>query len=576
MPSYPGSVVASPLQLTYFGYIADELNAFGLDYYPYHASTIPSAKSGPVSQNPPVTLDGIRSLAGAAGPGFSRDWYLRVHVYGLDQSYSPPKLVNPIALGNLLSTQSRQVEVWNAHFAAKLLSSITGTGTSGMTLTGPTPEPTSFGPLESRLYSIQITNDGAPQIDAAYTFVFPGEAPVLRITGSRVSVWKYRPNWRREIVERWAWLTDVLTAYDHSEQRVRLRAQPRREYEFEALAHGADRQRLENALWGWQHRVFAVPIWQDRRTLTAAAASGATSLSLSTADAEFEAGSLLVLMNDTQTAEAAEILSVSTNTLTLKLPLQNAWAAGTRVYPARLGRIGESQKFSRITSDVIELVVTFRFEDAGAWLTAQDSTATYRGLPVLEDKPDWIEEIDGESLHKISEFDYQTGGAFTEYEGAVPVRIHQFRWVCNGRSAIDRLRRWLYARSGRLTPFWYPSQADDFTVTQPIGSTSTQITVTHTGYALFAKQQTGRKDIRIQTVAGAVYYRRIVDASEWSASEEILQIDSALGVTLQPSDIRMVSFLSLCRLNQDRIEIAWVTDQIAQCAHTVRGLNYDV
>jgi hypothetical protein len=396
------------------------------------------------------------------------------------------------------------------------------------------------------------------------------------VTGSRVTVWRFRPNWKRELIERWGWLTDVLTAYDNSEQRVKLRAVPRREYEFQALAVGADRQRLENALWGWQHRVFAVPIWQDKRTLTAGASSGASSLSLSTTDTEFEADGLVVLMNDTLTVEAAEILSVSSNSLALKLPLQNAWPQGTHVYPARLGRIGESQKLNRATSDVAELVVNFRLEDAGGWLSAQDSTPAYRGLKVLEDRPDWSDGIDAEYLHKIREHDYGTGAVLVEYEGAAPTRIQQFRWFLDGRGEIDRMRRWLYARSGRLTAFWYPGQSHDFTVTQPIGSGSTQITVAHTGYALFAKQQAGRKDIRIQTKGGAVYYRRILDASELSSSEENLQIDSALGVTLQPEDIRIVSFMSLCRLEQDQVELSWVTDRFARCVHNIRSLNYDV
>jgi len=564
--AFSGGIAPSSLSTQDPYHLADALSALGVDYWPPHASL------GDAGPTPTVLTDRLPVAAtpfalGGAGlaASYSDDWYRRVHVRP-----------NPLALGNLLSSQVREVEVWNAHFAGKLLSAVNGSNTDGLVLAAPADPPTTFGPLESRLYSLRIANSGAPQIDAAYAFAFPGETPVLRIAGSRVTIWKARPNWKREVIERWQWLTDVLTAYDNSEQRVKLRAKPRREYEFQVTAFGRERQEMENALWGWQHRLFAVPIWQDRRQLLSGAAAGGTALSLDTSGTEFEAGGLAVLTLHDGLAEAQEILAVAPGSLALKLPLQNLWPSGAYVYPARLGRIGARQALTRLTGDVAELVVNFRFDDAGT-LGAPDTYPAYRGLPVLEDAPNWAGSLEAEFVHKIAEFDYQTGPAFVEYEGAVPNRLQQFRWFLNGRAAVDRYRRMLGALSGRLTPFWFPSQTSDFTVTQPIGANATQITVRNTGYAQYARQQNGRKDIRIQLRNGAIHYRRLTDAAILSDAEENLQIDSALGsAAIQPDDIRQVSFLSLVRLDQDQVEIAWRTAAFAESSHTVRTLHYDV
>ncbi|HYE35511.1 hypothetical protein [Methylocaldum sp.] len=567
MADFSGGVAVSAGSTVDQDHLADALDTFTVDYWPPHESAAaPALLFGTLTDNLPIAATPFALGGAGLAVSFSDDWYHRVHL-----------VPAAIALGNLLSTQTREVEVWNAHFSGKLLSAINGTGTAGLTLTGPADPPTTFAPLESRLYELQIANTGAPTVDASYAFSFPGETPVLRVTGSRVTIWKFRPNWRREVIERWAWLTDVLTAYDNSEQRVKLRGKPRRELEFEALAQGPDRQRLENTLWGWQHRVFAVPVWMDRRPLLSNVLAGAVTLAADTEGAEFEAGGLAVLLGeDTAIAEAQEIESVAGGLITLKLPLQQDWPANTRVYPARLARIGDRQSLSRITADIATLVVNFRLEDAGGWLTAGDSAATYRGLPVLEDRPNWVAPLEIAYLHKIAAFDYQTGPTFVEYEGEIPNAIQQFRWTLEGRSEIDRLRRWLYARAGRLTPFWYPSQAHDFTVIQTIGAASTQLTVTHSGYSLFAKQQNSRKDLRLQARDGTVFYRRILDASEFSDTVEHLQIDSPLGVNLDPEEIRIVSLMGLCRLDQDQIEIAWHTAGVAECAHAVRSLHYDV
>jgi len=504
---------------------------------------------------------------GIAFPSFLEDFYNRVHLS-----------VRALDLGNLLSTQTRTVDVWNGYLeAGQTLGSLSGTGADGIAVDIPVGKapPYTYKPLESVTITLQISNVGSPKIDAEYVFGFSTTLS-LNILGNRAVIWKTRPNWKREVIERWQWLTDVLTAYDNSEQRIKLRSKPRREYEFQVLAWGRERQDLENALWGWQHRPFAVPVWQDQRMLAANAGVGATSLSLDTVFAEFEEGGLVVLADHQGRAEAQEILSVTSNALTLKNPLQGSWPKSSYVYPARLGRIGARQALTRLTGDVAELVVNFRFDDAGT-LGAPDTYPAYRGLPVLEDAPNWAGSLEAEFVHKIAEFDYQTGPAFVEYEGAVPNRLQQFRWFLNGRADVDRYRRMLGALSGRLTPFWFPSQTSDFTVTQPIGANATQITVRNTGYAQYARQQNGRKDIRIQLRNGAIHYRRLTDAAILSDAEENLQIDSALGsAAIQPDDIRQVSFLSLVRLDQDQVEIAWRTAAFAESSHTVRTLHYDV
>jgi len=568
MVAYAGSRPGSPIQSSDWYYLTDALNQYAVDYWFPHASVTGTRVSGAYTKNYPVSQDNIRSRAGVLGHGFRRDWYDRVHIVPAS-----------IDLGNLLSSQTREIEVWNAHFTDQLLSGIAGTGTSGLTLTPPSGlnPPTTFAPLESRFYELKINNDGAPQINAAYTFSFLAETPRLQVTGSRVTIWKTRPNWARDVIERWQWLTDVLTAYDNSEQRVKLRAKPRREYEFQVTTWARERQEMENALWGWQHRLFAVPIWQDRRQLLAGASAGGSALTVDTTNTEFEAGGLVILTDHEGLAEAQEILTVSSGSLALKLTLQNAWPEGTYAYPARLGRIGDQQRLARLTADVAELIVTIRFEDTGTVWAAQDSTPTYRGLPVLEDKPNWAGDLEAALFHKIHEVDYQTGAIFVEYEGTVPNRLQQFRWLLDSRTEIDRYRKWLYARAGRLIPFWLPSQTVDFVATQPIGGGSTQLTVQNVGYTQFARQQNGRKDLRIQLNTGTIYYRRVLDAAVLSTDEETLQLDTALSASpIQPSDIRLVSFLSLARLDQDQLEIAWRTDQIAESAHNVRTLHYDV
>src|SRR5690606_35328247 len=90
-----------------------------------------------------------------------------------------------IDLGNTMSVQTREVEVWNAWFKPNALTDIGATQAEGMTLAGPVAPPTTFGPLESRLYALSVTPNGPPVVNTAFRFEFDLDAPVLRAIGRR-------------------------------------------------------------------------------------------------------------------------------------------------------------------------------------------------------------------------------------------------------------------------------------------------------------------------------------------------------------------------------------------------------
>ncbi|MBP8867649.1 MAG: hypothetical protein KBG62_06060, partial [Propionivibrio sp.] len=220
---------------------------------------------------------------------FERDWYHHVHL-----------LPGRMALGNLLSTQVRQVEVWNAHFAPKTLSAVIGQNNGGLILAAPTNPPTTYGMLESRLHDVSIGLDGPPVIEASFTFQFPDEAPTLSISGRRVVVFGLKPNWADGWLERLMWATDVLAARDGTEQRVSLRTKPRRSLEFSILVGRDDAALLDVLLSSWQSRVYALPIWPDKAVLAATVTAGSTVIPLTTTNLEYEADGLLVIGSDSR------------------------------------------------------------------------------------------------------------------------------------------------------------------------------------------------------------------------------------------------------------------------------------
>ena len=191
MPALVGFTPSAFLQWT-----RDHLNVAALDqlsdalYEHRRASEVSVGLYGPLTNLAPVESS-PRALTGRIARSFTEDYYYRVHV-------RPSR----IDLGNTMSVQTREVEVWNSWFEPNALAAIHATNAEGMTLSGPASHPTSFGPLESRIYILSVTPNGPPVVNAVFQFDFERDDPTLRALGRRIVGWVLGPDWTEPVVER--------------------------------------------------------------------------------------------------------------------------------------------------------------------------------------------------------------------------------------------------------------------------------------------------------------------------------------------------------------------------------------
>jgi len=517
--------------------------------------------AGAKTNNLPVS-EIVSVFSGNRVRQFEQDWYHHVHLL-------PAK----IALGNLLSTQMRQVEVWNAHFSPQNLSAVIGENDGGITLAAPANPPTTYGMLESRLHNVSVSLDGPPVIEADFTFQFPNEAPTLSISGRRVVVFGLKPNWTDGWLERLMWTTDVLTARDGSEQRVSLRAKPRRSLEFSILVGSSDAALLDVLLSAWQSRVYALPIWPDKGVLTAPVTAGSTVIPLTTTNLEYEADGLLVIGSDSRNTEAAEVLSVASNAVTLKQPLLQSWPAGAFVTPSRTARLRVTQAVSRVT----DAIATARlvFDIAGTTtITKQESATTFNSTPVWITRPNRVRNVDADYLRLAEVLDFDTGITAVDDHAARPFVHRSFDYIFKSRAEIAAFKGWLTARQGRLTAFWHPTWEASLVPTQRILSNQTVMTVASRGYALYFNPMPGRTEAAFLYKNGSWYFRTILSfGSGTTGEEEVMTINQSFGFDANPEDWLAIYFLEKTRLDADQIEINWQTDSVAEASVPMRSVK---
>jgi hypothetical protein len=481
------------------------------------------------------------------------------------------------ALGFVLSATQFAVEVWNT-FRDKdqTLSSITITGTGGLTLSDPYGEPLLYAALDSRIYQATVPSAGAAQInqDVAFTFVsgFPGAD--MQVTGSRITFFSVAPDWNEGMEESLEYLTDVLRAYSDFEQRRGLRQLPRRAMRYRALTLNArDAAGLESLIWGWQNQPYGVPWWPDAQPLLSDVAIGSFTIPVDTADRMFAAGGLVAIWVDEYTFEALSVVSVAAHAVTVSSPTQFAWKAGpgTRVIPVFLCRLPGAVDVSRHSSEIDQVDVNFIGEAAQVAPAPAATPAQFKGFDVLEIPPNW-EKTPLRRSYKRSmvTIDPKVGLIEVVDKGGTALVGQEFPWWLDTHPSVTAFRAFILRRFGQLVPFWIPTWDQDLVLFQDVASSDTGIRIKSEFYSRFFFPTPARRFIAFIPMDGSGnVYGKITGAIDNGDGTENLTLEAAPGKNF-PQSTTMISFLTLARLASDSVSIKWDSSEHAESILTLQ------
>ncbi|NOR65423.1 MAG: hypothetical protein GQ468_05335 [Candidatus Scalindua sp.] len=556
------------IQGTNLAFITKHLNEYEADYWPPFLVEvyIPGADTT-LNRNDPVDTVkvNITSVFGH-GPTYLEDFYNRIHV-------TP----NPINVGNLLAEDTRIVNIWNAYITQKQnLSVINETDTSGITFIGPFPEPTIFQELEDRDYTLTVTLNGSPIIDATFSIVFPNETIDLKVTGKRVVVFPYRPNWKSPLTERLEWLTDVMIAYDSTEQRRRLRGSPRKSISYDLVSTNQGRQIYDNIMFDSQARNWALPMWVDGNPLTSAITALDTVINLDTTDNGYIVEGFGIIYQDAVVYEIFEVVSLTGSDITVKDPVLVNWPAGTMVYPVRIARLKAKHKTQNRSPSVHESKVNFTVNEHENFFASVESTDTYKAFPVYNKNSNWNQQITTEYSRKLDVLDSLTGLITLDDESERSDTRRPFNRFLSSRAERIAFIKWLYARQGRFNGIWVPSGIDDLTIIDDITPSGVQINVVYTSYSVSVNGRINRRDIRVILKDDSIHYARILSASDNGDNTETLVIETAFGAQIDADQVDIVSFMDFCRMDADRAEIKYHTPEVAESTFVFKSINDDI
>ena len=482
------------------------------------------------------------AFTGYTVPVFDDDWFNQIILV-------PSRL----DLGNLLSTQTREVEVASTYLTPREWQVIDNNIGAGSEISGVPTLPYTIAPFGSVVIDVSISALGPPVVDGTVDFTFDVTFVSLPVTGRRVVIFPFRP--QAEIDETLEWATDILESYNGTEQRIGIREAPRQRIEYEFITtSGQQDSQMRALLFDWMARVFGVPIWFEQQPLPDGLAAGATEIPCDTTIGDFRVGSLFMIYEDAETFEAYEIDSMTDTAITITDGLLNDYTSNAVVLPVRNAYMKSNAA-------------------RGHWASGDSRTKVEF---VTLDNVD-VGDTTGQTLYEskvmITDYNYMDSMLETNWERPVVIidnvsgRIFQTsrvdrsrvktrqRWELATMEDVWQIRQLLHAFNGSRLSFWLPTHRDDFELATAVGPSSTTIRVRDTFYTTYVQARRPLGDIRVTLNDGTVYTRQII-GSETDSGDEVLTLSSALsGSAIQIADVARIEILMLVRITDDRAKL---------------------
>jgi hypothetical protein len=514
--------------------ISPNVDTYGLDYWFPHESmgVVPvNQLTETVGKNLPVETVTYTILAGSdILHTYFNDYYFRVHM-------SP----SVISLGNVLTEQTINIELWNAYLSSNTLASIGASNSDGLTLTNPGGL-TAYKPLEYRTVTLQVSPTGAATIDGKLTFNFNLGSIVLAITGVRAILWGFAPDTAHK--ETVKYLTDVIPAI-YGETSLSLKEIPRNLWNYSFYLRTVEEFALaKNIAKTYGHIGLGIPVWNQIRPLPKLL-SGSTSITIDTTYIEIAQGDLCIVYVDYKTYEILEVLYMTSSSIVLKQANVINFPSNCYFMPLKPCVLDGTIDFSRGAGSRNSVSVNFQYTKG---FTSESLTGIelYNGLPVITNATVVENSLTENFSHKIEFLDADIGDL-------VPVELEQntrhrqnIAITAHSQTDIFKLKRMLDYFKGRYNYFYLPTFSNDcIAISNSLSAGATFISVKDTGL-----RYSPPKIIRI---VGNV--TEMIGVSGVTVAGSVETIGLATNLVNNISNITSIQIVTKVRLDTDVIEL---------------------
>lgn len=360
-----------------------------------------------------------------------------------------------------------------------------------------------------------------------------------------------RPDWSRPVQMSYEFKTSIIEAQDGTEQREALRSTARVEVAHQTLLTEAGMHRLHADLASDQEQLFVVPLrW---RQADVAGLAGAT-LTVSTVPFWAEADARVVLSDGT-TEETAQVASTGAGTITLTAA--PTLAVPTLIYHAYSARMSDGVSMNSPVDTLWRGEVQFAVDPGSDPQGAPTLTPPqFDGEDLFLDIPNWAHEprVDIESMRRV--LDSGRGKTLTDSRLAYHRQTSRLGYTAMTATAVEELIAFFLRHKGKRGSFFAPTHRHDVTPRVAVSAGSSSFEVSGTD---FLAAYNGHPVYNVLVANGQA--NRIVSMADIGGNTVLTMTDPWAEAI---SSATKVSWCPLWRFATDRLEVNWLTSQVAE------------
>jgi hypothetical protein len=510
------------------------------------------------------------ALPGTGAQGFA-DWYLNT-------IWATPV---PMNFGDISDVKDVEITLFNTYRTTQEITAIDNP-IDGVDIVGTTSPvvPISLNSFGDEILTFRADKDGPNNFDDDITFTFGGGSFEVRTLGRRVLLLFGAPeNGAQETIE---FATDIMRSKDGTEQAFSLRLAPRSRIRYVfRLSEAQDtlRTRLRTILLGGAPNLaIGVQLWWEARKITSAAASSDTVINCDTSNMQIAVGDDLVFTTPSLVNTVAEVASFTSSQITLTDQIGVILPSDTYCIPVRYGKFLSGQ--ASTSAAVVGL------EDLSVEIVTEDDNdisnlnTTYFDLtpfespvrPILKERCLSGSRSSGTIGREQQVIDSVTGRVYVTGSEAIGEETYQMHVWINSADQLFAWREFLHYIRGAWGKFYMPTFQNDLPLFQDFTLGGNQFLVPEMGIANLLGGAAPKRDLRIVTSDGSIYYRRITLVTDNGNGTETITLDDIVGSGSPDTsaiDETRISWLNLVRLDGD----------VARLNHTYLGqaeLNFRV
>jgi hypothetical protein len=384
----------------------------------------------------------------------------------------------------------------------------------------------------------------------------------------------FAPNWASPVDEQLDWSTEIATAFDETEQRMSLRENPRRSFDYRLWVRRDKAALFENKLFAGMDKQWAMPIWTEPCKLTATSSSGSVTLNVSTTAKSFSVGGYAVLYSSSDKYELVQIDAMDSGTLTAHVALASTWPVGSHIYPVMVSQLVSQVGLAYRTSNLFEASVRFTgmpdVTNTRTDLVA--APASFGDFELYTKGTNWVSGLQRDMQTFGTDEDVVSGLFRRRPRSGIAGIVRSHQWLNKDLATSNTLREFFARRRGALTPTWLSSGTDDFQLMAAASSGDAGIQVIDTQYARLVDEHPARKYLLIELRSGVNLVREII-AYTPSSGSAVITLGTTLGTSISPATVKRISFLGLYRMAGDSVTFSWASNQVSTVQSTFKLLK---